>query len=554
MKTMSNFIACSLILICLLSCGMRKSVMHQPDLTGFNNYVSAPVRHNDSTFTIGHNFLLKNPYGQWELYVEGDPLERGLIIGSLTDSILLRQEHIFFAKIREIIPSEEKQKQLRKFLQWYNRELYQHVPEEYKAEIYGLSRFSAKENDHIAPPYIRALYLHGAHDIGHALQDLALVGCTSTALWGNQTEDGELLIGRNFDFYAGDDFAENKIIAFIKPDTGIPFMMVTWPGMLGVVSGMNLKGLTVTINAGKSSIPFKAKKPVSILAREILQYASNIEEAIKIAGESEVFVSESLMIGSANDKKAILIEVSPEKMGIYEVAGKNELICSNHFQSKVFRKDKRNLKQIKESHSSYRFERMSELLNSNPQATPAIMAEILRDKNGLNEKEIGYGNEKAMNQLLAHHAVIFQPEKLKVWVSSNPYQLGAFTAYDLADIFGKNPSEIQSMLVDSLTIPTDNFLHSQAYKDYEAYRIMDRIIDKAIKEKSLVSSDSLAYYQSLNHDFWSVYYKSGRIYFNKRDFLQAKKHFTMALEKEITTMPDKENVEKYLRKTNRKIK
>src|SRR5690554_7235369 len=128
------------------------------------------------------------------------------------DSLLYKQEHVFFDKIKDFVPSERKQKRLRKFLQWYNRKLYKHVPEEYKAEIYGLSRYVPETYNYIAPPYIRSLYLHGAHDIGHALVDLAMIGCTSTALWGDQTPDGELIIGRNLDFYAGDEFAEEKVI------------------------------------------------------------------------------------------------------------------------------------------------------------------------------------------------------------------------------------------------------------------------------------------------------------------------------------------------------
>ena len=133
------------------------------------------------------------------------------------------------------------------------------------------------------------MYLHGAHDIGHAMQDLMLIGCSSFAAWGNKTEDGQLLIGRNLDFYAGDAFAKNKIIAFVNPTEGHKFMSVAWPGMIGVVSGMNEHGLTVTINAGKSKIPWIAKTPISILTREILQHASTIDEAIAIAKKRQGF-------------------------------------------------------------------------------------------------------------------------------------------------------------------------------------------------------------------------------------------------------------------------
>src|SRR5690606_18809267 len=156
---------------------------------------------------------------------------------------------------------------------------------------------------------------HGAHDIGHAMQDLMLVGCSSVALKDTFTKDGSLWIAGNVDFYISEAFAANKVIAIVEPSGGCDYVSITWPGMLGVVSGMNEKGLTVTINAGKSSIPLKAKQPISLVAKEILQFASNHEEAIAIAHKKEVFVSEALLIGSSFDNSAIIIEMSPKKNG-----------------------------------------------------------------------------------------------------------------------------------------------------------------------------------------------------------------------------------------------
>ena len=85
-----------------------------------------------------------------------------------------------------------------------------------------------------------------------------------------------MIIGRNFDFYVGDKFAEDKIVAFFNPAKGYKFMTVTWGGFIGAVSGMNEKGITVTINAAKSSLPTGSATPVSLVTREILQYAKNI--------------------------------------------------------------------------------------------------------------------------------------------------------------------------------------------------------------------------------------------------------------------------------------
>ncbi|WP_337967969.1 C45 family peptidase [uncultured Flavobacterium sp.] len=554
---MKNRIKLSLLigfLLMLASCGTSKSMHHLPDISNYDTIKPVVIKQSDSLFISGKNSLLKNKQGLWELYVEGDPLQIGLTTGALSDSLLKKQEQIFFSKIKDLIPSKFEQKMLRYFLKWYNRKLYSNVTEEYQAEIYGVSQYTSHDFDNIAPQYQRSLYLHAAHDIGHALQDLALVGCSSFAAWGEKSENGNLILGRNFDFYVNDAFAENKIVAFINPKEGHKFMMVTWPGMIGAVSGMNQEGLTVTINASKSKIPIIAKTPISILTREILQHAQNIDEAIAIAKKRKVFVSESIMVGSAHDNKAVLIEVSPNKMDVYGVPNSDQLICSNHFQGEDLKNEKRNQLQIANSHSEYRLERIEELFTKNPKINPKIASEILRNKEGLQDIKLGYGNEKALNQLMAHHGIIFKPEEKLVWVSANPYQLGEFVCYNLDSIFKERKTNpVVSFQQENLNIAKDPFLKTTAYANYQKFRIEDDNIDLYLKKKETISPEFIQNYQSLNPDYWVVYYKAGLYFYQKKEYLLAQTNFEKAFTKEITTAPDKAKIEKYLKKLKRKL-
>ena len=527
----------------------------RPDISGLEGIDTLRLRHHDSLYSIGKNTLLKNKFGVWELYVEGDGPERGLITGSLTRELIHKQEKAFMTKIESLVPKKSSQNFLSKFVFYFNRKMHLHVPEEYKSEIYGVSRFALKEYDYFAPPYLRSLYLHGAHDIGHALQDLMLVGCTSFAAWGSKTEDGELLIGRNFDFYAGDEFAEEKIVAFVNPDQGHKFMMYTWGGMIGVVSGMNEKGITVTLNAGKSKIPFLAKTPVSLVAREILQYAQSTSEAIEIAKKREVFVSEAIMIGSAAEQKAILIEVSPGNFGVFEVQNSDQLICSNHFQSEAYLKDRRNLKQIKESHTSYRFERMGELLSNQKNLTPDKAVDILRNQKGRADADIGMGNEKAINQLLAHHGIVFKPEERKVWISSNPYQLGAFLSYDLEEVFDKfsRGGVTESVADPNHLISEDKFVKSEEYRKYQEFRVLRILVENAIASVEEVSKEKIERLIQLNPKFWKSYALAGEYFYQHKNYKKAVISFKQALQREVTTVPDERWLQKMIRKSYQKI-
>ena len=279
------------------------------------------VQVNDSLRRWGSSSLRIDPDGLYEMRVCGGPFERGEAIGKLGEDLLYQQEKAFADKLFEMVPSSRYRAFLHYFITIFNRRMGASVPLEYRQEIKAMSASCTHEFDDFGSPYERQMQYHSAHDIGHVMQDYMLVGCTSFAVWGRESADSSLLMARNFDFYMGEEFAKNKLVLFEKPDSGYAYVSVTWPGMLGVVSGMNTQGLAVTINASKLEVPSSSATPISILVKSILQYASNIEEAETIAASFKTFVCESILVGSANDGRAVIIEKTPSAMGIYSPEG-----------------------------------------------------------------------------------------------------------------------------------------------------------------------------------------------------------------------------------------
>ena len=279
------------------------------------------VQVNDSLRRWGSSSLRIDPDGLYEMRVCGGPFERGEAIGKLGEDLLYQQEKAFADKLFEMVPSSRYRAFLHYFITIFNRRMGASVPLEYRQEIKAMSASCTHEFDEFGSPYERQMQYHSAHDIGHVMQDYMLVGCTSFAVWGRESADSSLLMARNFDFYMGEEFAKNKLVLFEKPDSGYAYVSVTWPGMLGVVSGMNTQGLAVTINASKLEVPSSSATPISILVKSILQYASNIEEAETIAASFKTFVCESILVGSANDGRAVIIEKTPSAIGIYSPDG-----------------------------------------------------------------------------------------------------------------------------------------------------------------------------------------------------------------------------------------
>ena len=491
-----------------------------------------------------------NPYGHWELYVHGTAPERGLQIGQLSQHLLLDQEQYMFDFIESKGASERHLQFLKYFVAFFNRNLPDHIPIEYRAEILGLSESLPREFDFVGPAYMRALHYHAAHDIGHALQNMNLVACTSFGAWNQYSQNGSLIIGRNLDFYIGDAFAEEKIIAFLTPEQGYKAMFVTWPGMLGACSGMNEHGLCATINSAKSGIPLQTGTPIALLIREILQYAKTIDEALSIAKKRRVMVSETILIGSTNDGCAALIEVSPKGATLHE-AKSGQLNCTNHFQSDRFTHTRRNKTSIAESSSVYRMQRLKQLEDSIGQLNPEKAALILRDRKGLYNADVGIGNELAINQLIAHHSVIFQPEQGLVWVSTNPFTLGTYVCYDVKATFQKGVV----VSADSLNIAPDPWLISGGYARYVEHKILREKIEIATESLTAdqVTPTELSAFKAGNPEFYYTYQVLGDYFAAMNQYDIAIEHYETGLKKQIPRLVDLEELKSRIEKAKKSL-
>jgi len=550
-RAISGFI---LIIAVLVAIYYFKVKAFAPDLGAERNYVARVEQIRESAFETGNGgWLKKSDEGIWDMYITGKPYALGSNFGALTQKLHKEKEGAFISEIQNRIPSAGYLNILKYFVGWFNRDIDDYIAPEFKTEIYGVSNYMADEFDFIAPKYQRILSYHAAHDIGHALQNMNLVGCTSFAVKDGDSENGKLMLGRNFDFYFGSDFAKDLIVAFYRPDSGYQFMSVTWAGFSGVVSGMNEKGLTITLNSAKSAIPSKGKTPVSIIAREVLQYAENIDEAYAIIEARPSFIAETFLIGSAADGKAALIEKSPDETDIY-YEGQKPLIATNHFQSEALVDTPLNLEYMSEGVSTYRQNRVAQLIDSLKPLNEKSIAAILRDQKGLNDAEIGMGNEKAVNQLIAHHSVIFSPEEMMAWVSTPPYMLGAYRAYNLAEIFkARNPV---GPPIDTLrSVPRDPFLDTDEYRDYVYFsQTRERIQTFLFSGKGTPLSDSeIRRFKNSNSNSFLTFYYLGEYYLKHKDYAAAKEAFEKGLSLTVARESERKQMRDGIETANSKL-
>ena len=418
------------------------------------------LKQSGGTLYCGKSWLTRRD-GIWQMYLEGDPFLIGYTSARMTNGLMRSFEGDFIGIINQKIPSVVLRKLLREYIVIRLRHLPDFIDDENKLELLGMSRGFTDTHPEIGPLYDRLEDYHAAHDVSHFILDLlpgvSWNGCTAFAAWGAHTSNGHLLAGRNFDFDGGPDFDKDKMVIFFKPEKGYGFISVSWPGMVGVVSGMNEKHIYVSINAGSSQDNRNVGTPSCFVARKVLQCAASIDEAVSIIAKEQVFVSDSFFIADGNSGTAVVVEKSPKRMGVRQARG-DWLVCANHYLAPALAQDPKNISFMKNSSTVNRQKRMEKLVSGAAGKMDIFnAAAMLRDRGSDQVNEGGGVDPQAINSLIATHSVIGDVTEGILWVSTGPHQLGEYVPFSVKN-FG---AETHQPL-----IPADPFLLDGRYDRY----------------------------------------------------------------------------------------
>ncbi len=431
-------------------------VLRPPVLDSVPPIVTMQLSDDGAVKRIGESWLAEKD-GILRMRLKGGPFELGYANARLTQSYVREQETEFIEVIRRFVPSDWKLWLLKKVVLVRNRGLDQYIRHEHLVEILGLSQGYVDPFPEIGPIYHRLVNYHAAHDIGHAIINSLLVGCTSLAAKNAYTVDGNLWVGRNFDFNAARCFDENKIVVLFEPDDGLSFISVAWPGLIGVVTGINEKRVFISVNAAHSTDRRRIGTPVSLVLREVMQNAATLDEAVEILRKAEVFVTDSYLVADGKDGRVAVVEKTPARCAMVMMDG-DRIVNANHFLSGELSGDSGNLAYIKEGTSLQRHERVSGLVQEYKGRLDAeVIARILRDRSVSGAQAPGLGNEAAINGLLATHSVIADVTSGTIWVSAAPHQLGCYVPFSLEGFDEPAGAE---------PVPADEILSDGRYQAY----------------------------------------------------------------------------------------
>lgn len=138
------------------------------------------------------------------------------------------------------------------------------------------------------------------------------LACRQVAVWGTSSADGRLLHGRNLDWPDTTDrlLSRNHLILNVKPVDGIEYVLLTWPGYLGAVTGTNRAGLTVAANVlMPPSRKRRRAEPTFFTLKRILRTCRTVKEAAEEIRRVRPLDDMSILISEAGTPDAIVVEV-----------------------------------------------------------------------------------------------------------------------------------------------------------------------------------------------------------------------------------------------------
>jgi hypothetical protein len=372
--------------------------------------------------------------GVREVYLTGDAERIGATQARLNYDHMVKNEGDLWATFAHFVPFWP----ARALMMDLSRVRYRHVDHGFPAarqrEVAAEAR--AFDPDPFAgqlPTYQRMVFLHSLYDIALSFEHSPLIGCSTFGLGPGATKDGHTLFARAFDFEAGDVFDRDKAVYFVRGDGVLPFASVAWPGLIGVMSGMNSEGVAVVVHGARARTPVTVGEPVVFMLRDVLERAHDTEEAIRILESQEVMVSHIVIVADAHGHFAA-VERAPGAPPFVRDHwdDPDRIAVTNHFEGPLA-DDPKNLAVRGATTTLPRRARLDEMLSTvapHGGDVPRAVA-MLRDHTCAGGVTCELGDRRAIDALIATHAIVADTTDKVLWVSAGPHLSGRFVRFDL---------------------------------------------------------------------------------------------------------------------------
>jgi hypothetical protein len=229
--------------------------------------------------------------------------------------------------------------------------------------------------------------------------------------------------------------------------------------MMGAVTGVNAAGIYVSVNALRSQDKGSGGIPVELLLRQILESAHTLDQAIALVQQQPVLVPDLYLIADGKGGESAVVERTPLRAVVRR--SRDVISVTNHALGAEFRGDSENDRLKRYLTSGARLDRLDELLQRlHGRIDPAVALQILRDKRGVGDRDLGLGNRNALDAIIATHSVVVDATNLVLWVSTGPHALGRYVAFDLRhELLGEDR-------LPPADLPEDPTLRSPEYRDF----------------------------------------------------------------------------------------
>lgn len=352
-----------------------------------------------------------------QLRVAGTPEQIGQAIGS-QDAAALGAMHPQFLIIAQAIAGQDKAT-----LYARAHKIEPFIDEPYRAEMRAIAGTSGLTYDDVL--FLNCFY---------TLTNRHTLACRQLAAWGKATAggtaggDGQLLHARNLDWvdYPGQPLDKHHRILDIAPPEGKGHrhVLLTWPGLMGAVTGTNDAGITLGFNQlMEGNKKDRLAEPTFFTLRRVLEQATTLQQALDIIEKAKPLDNGSVLISSATEKQAAVVEIIDGLVGVRRPPDGQTMIGNANHATKEAGMDK--LYRVRTWDCDW------------PTCT---VARRLKTPIDVKQAKRIMADPMVMQGRINMLCVIFDPSHKKMYLSVRPTRAaaGPFTEYDL---FGKSPSQ-----------------------------------------------------------------------------------------------------------------